>query len=450
MAVTGAVTRITMQEIAGWCDPLPGRRPGEVVPMVIEPRFTDPAIAWHMTLTEGEAGRQHFTVTIDSLPDGWRWPDFGAAFMGVFLRAERVPPARARQLTTAPEAFSAMHAPAHPRPLAALPPRRIAVLVRSHIAKSAKADQLADQLAAATGWDVYFAADETRGPVDSGRHPKVPHSLQMCADLGLDTEHPKVMWHYGDYALYCTFTQIPQYDFYLMFEFDVALRAAGSDYFQRLCDALRAEANRDLDFLGTYLRALEIGRPARPHRFRRGYKSILPIMGVSRRALLRLFEGRLTERQSLPLEDGGGTYCEYYVPSVLLQSDEFRCLGLNALVPGSIDRDSFNTNVARPLGHEDIVPATAELLHPVVEMDTFLRKALGVCGKAHRLDRFLGWLDELERRGVSNPAFATYRESAAVYEQRMARFQAQAEKAAAKAKAAAATAAADGALVSSP
>jgi hypothetical protein len=284
--------------------------------------------------------------------------------------------------------------------------RRVAVLLRSHLKHSQKALQLARQLSSVTGWDFHFAVDETNGPIDVASFSKVAHTLQSCQAMGLFTGRPRAMSYFGDYPFYATITQIPDYDFYLMIEYDVALAEGSSDYFHRLAGMLISHELADLDFLGTNHRPLNPERRQRPHRFERSFKSIFPIAGLSRRAIRHLYEKRLEEATLPALSDGQHhVYCEVFVPSTLEAAGRFRCLPLNAVIPNSVDRASFNTRDSRVLHHESRLPITAELLHPVLDFPQYLRKSAAIAVKGRQIPAFLRELDFFRIQGFGGEAF---------------------------------------------
>ena len=66
-------------------------------------------------------------------------------------------------------------------------------------------------------------ADETRAPLDTP-YEKVAHTSRSGDRLGLPA-YPEsdVLWHSGDYGLYFLLEALPDYDYYVMSEYDVAV-----------------------------------------------------------------------------------------------------------------------------------------------------------------------------------------------------------------------------------
>jgi hypothetical protein len=277
---------------------------------------------------------------------------------------------------------------------------RIGALVRTYLPRSAHVLVLAGQLRDAGFDHVFIAADETRGPVEAGGFPKLAHSLDSLAALGLAI-HDRAMWFCGDYGYYGTVLGRTDADFWLMVEYDVALRDASSGYWHRLLGALREACGSGIDLLGGY-----VGPYGRAH-FRHGYaqawKAFFAVTGLSPRAIERLYQGRLRERDSAPA-DPRGTHCEVFLPSELIAAGGFACRDLNALLPGSIDRPGFGPFRAVPVGHEATMPGRGALVHRVVAMDEYLTKGPHVAARHGWAEEFVQGLDRYAAQGVPRDA----------------------------------------------
>ena len=147
-----------------------------------------------------------------------------------------------------------------PRPARARPAgRRVGALIRAYHADSTHLPVLAAQLAEA-GFDaVMIVADETRGPVEAHGFPKLSHTTETVAALGLRMP-PRTLWYCGDYAYYATVMGRRDADFWLMIEYDVGLRRPKSRFWQGLYRRLSAPRYRGVDLLSGYL-----GPYDRPH-----------------------------------------------------------------------------------------------------------------------------------------------------------------------------------------
>lgn len=277
-------------------------------------------------------------------------------------------------------------------------PRRIGALVRSHHPRSTQALVLAAQLAKAGFHPVRIAADETRAPVDAGGFAKLSHSLESLAALGLKLPD-RALWFCGDYAYYATVLGSAEADFWLLVEYDVALRDPASDYWRRLRQTLAGAGEADL--LGGYL------GPYRnrhfPHAYAEPWKAFFAVTGLSPRAIAHLYRARLREAaEGVP--DPRGTHCEIFIASELQAAGGFRMLDLNTLLPGSIDRPGFGPFRAVPLGHEELMPGSGALVHRAVEMEEFLAKTPPLAARHGWVEEFLALLDQLRPFGVPPPA----------------------------------------------
>ena len=297
---------------------------------------------------------------------------------------------------------------------------KVAALMRSHLADSAKAADLAHKMAGVRDWDFHVLADETGGPASSYGHPKLSHNVAMCTSLGLQTQTPKCFWYFGDYSLYCAHHLRPDYDFYLMFDYDIDLAPEAPDYLHRLGKELAGMDGR-VDLLGPTVGPIPGDRPGRPHRFAHPYKAMFAVIGLSRRALVALYEGRLEEKKQAPVSEHGGVHCEYYVPSKLAELGGFTMLGLNDIVPGSVAKASFNSTFARPFRYDTGAPVESQLIHPVVDTATFLRKSFGVEMKRGREDIFQAHLDALREQGADPALLQEYEQKLALHQSRVSR-----------------------------
>lgn len=276
-------------------------------------------------------------------------------------------------------------------------------MVRTHHPHSTKALALAAQLRDAGGWDVFVAADETRTTVDAGDFPKLAHSLEHLASLGLRVGGPNVrtLWLRGDYALYASFLAAPDYDFFLMLDYDIGLRDPASGHLARLAEALVEPVGRWPDLVGVHLGPYRVG-PVQ-HSFAEPWKAFFPLVGLSRRAILYLFAQRLLEAPK-SVSGHGPVMCEVFTPSVLKAASGFHCIDVNTLLPGTLHRSGFNASTIRPVGHEDLIPGEGHLLHRVVELPEYLTKGPHLAAENGRIPLFLDELTELERRGLGTPA----------------------------------------------
>jgi hypothetical protein len=278
---------------------------------------------------------------------------------------------------------------AAPRPAPPVRWPRVAMLVRTHAFTRKVADLMA-VLSASGLWDLYVLAEESAGPIDTAGYPKVPHSLQICRDLGLDDSGPRTLWHCGDYALYCATAALPGYDVYAMLEYDVHFTRGNPAFLEALIARLGFGGEAPIDLLTTHLSPAQpdwCWRAVAQQRYAEVLACFFPFLLVSARAADALLEGRLAA--------GAAIHCEAYAASELQARGGFRLASVLDLLPGCIDLASFRPafeHLDEPwflLGDELAVPLHIEMVHPVHEATEYLARNL-----------------ELARRRCSLAAFA--------------------------------------------
>ena len=122
---------------------------------------------------------------------------------------------------------------------------RFAVVMRTHFWDEFATRQLERLKCHVDRGDIYVLVDETHGKVTGIPHDKIV-SVTEDAVLGMglaDAGEDALLWFNGDYPFYYFQTQHPEYEYYVMLEYDFVFNA-GIDGF--VDDA----AERDIDFVG--------------------------------------------------------------------------------------------------------------------------------------------------------------------------------------------------------
>jgi hypothetical protein len=102
--------------------------------------------------------------------------------------------------------------------------KQYAVLFRTHLWNDYVARQYQRLLPYAGSSDVFVLLDETGGPVAVDVPRVVSHTEESIKALGLtDGGVRRMLWYNGDYPLYYFFQSHPDYDYYVMIEYDVAI-----------------------------------------------------------------------------------------------------------------------------------------------------------------------------------------------------------------------------------
>lgn len=160
-------------------------------------------------------------------------------------------------------------------------------------------------------------ADESRGSLDACGWPKVSHTSDTSS-LGLPAvPEGRVLWHNVDYGIYFLERALPDADYYLLSESDLAVNVA----LDPIVEQVRA---RKLDFVAHSILA------AQPNwrfynetaaLFSRPMRALLFFMIISKRAAQCLLEARqsLGER-FIRGELTTWPFCEGFVPSVLAEA----------------------------------------------------------------------------------------------------------------------------------
>ena len=268
--------------------------------------------------------------------------------------------------------------------------RKVAVMIRTHVANS-KTMHLARQIEAATDVDVYVSADTTNGEFRVGNFPLLSHNIRRFAELGLDVSLGNTMWVCGDYPFYAAALDAPQYDFFLMIEFDVALGRNGGEWLRGLIERLTDVNLPMVDFYAPNYINYSEGRGWHRHarvvgKFEAVYKALFPVIGLSRPAIFHLFAKRLIESRPEQVRESrlvdpnsfGLTYCEVFVPSTLKAMPTFLCatnktLGLNTETPEFSVNRPLLLDIHRP---DDLIGSIA---HPVLDQDDYMSKVANFC-----------------------------------------------------------------------
>jgi len=269
---------------------------------------------------------------------------------------------------TTPPHFSA------PRRLNEAP--RVAVLVRTHLANE-KLFHLLGVLRQSSRYDLFVVADETNGALDVGGYRKLSHSAASCAVFGLPADHHRILWHCGDYPFYFAAAEIPDYDYYLMIEFDVDLVGQSPAFVETLISRF---AHHDL--ISEHFRRPEPGWPwfeAASAVYETVYTAgLFAFLAISRNAVEFLLQARRAEAQR-GSKGADIIHCEAHCASALAAAG-FSCVSINNLIPGATDRRCFHdpdfdleTSFYLLNQYQLPIPNTA-LVHPVYDLAAYLKK----------------------------------------------------------------------------
>lgn len=247
---------------------------------------------------------------------------------------------------------------------------RYAVVFRTHIWDGYVARQY-QRLAARIGsGDLFILLDETSGRVPVSEGKVVSHTQEGIKALGLAAAGTgNMLWYNGDYPLYFFYHHRPDYDWYVMVEYDVAVHGD--------IDAMVAHAARE----GAGFVGLTKGEPVAEWPHTESCLDAYALEDVRKRlfcfgifshdAVRRLFERRLA--LSRDLAEGRmrrWPFCEAYIPTELARSG-FKLMELSDL--GTTDLYDW-----RPAFAETDLDALRQhtFVHPVLDHERYVQATL--------------------------------------------------------------------------
>ena len=203
---------------------------------------------------------------------------------------------------------------------------RYVVAFRTHLWDAPIAGLARRMAAACPGARFVVLADETNHTLDVTPFEKISHSSDMSA-FGLPAGQGSLtLWFNADYAIYALAASLPNYDHYVVAEYDVAVNTD--------IDAMMAGVNgRGLDMVSF------MARPADPgwtwystvaSGFAEPWQALIPFLVLSRRAVACL----LAARRNLAMRFADGhvsewAYCEGFIPTVICPDPELLCADLS-------------------------------------------------------------------------------------------------------------------------
>jgi hypothetical protein len=287
------------------------------------------------------------------------------------------------------------------------PPRpagepRVAALIRSHVMDE-KFHQMWRALEGSGEprlYDLFGLLDgDVLGPRKAEIDARYPNTVwtfaQDVRDAGLaqrSDEHPN-MWLLGDFAMYLSVVQQPQYDYYVMIDYDLHFTKDPVAYMNRLCERLLSRSDDVLDGVG-----LDFSREPTPadqprdwpffapaaKAFPKVWHFYFPIVAASRRGLLHAFAGRQLEAaRQTPSQDL--VFSESFLVCSLMSAG-FNCQDFNTVLPGSYHIDSMGLQhviagqlSGLPLSRALIEPyPDVEMIHGVYSDEHFLARNLSI------------------------------------------------------------------------
>jgi hypothetical protein len=257
------------------------------------------------------------------------------------------------------------------------PPPRVAVLVRTHLVNE-KLEDLLGILSDSECYDLFVCADCTNGELEFDAVRVLRHRDTDALEMGLSTNKSNLLWYCGDYALYFAYTQIPDYDYYFMIEYDVDFRDRTPLVIEGIINRLEFSQPSAVHFLGcqSWQGNLEMGWGRTiAGIYPEAHLCLFPFVVASRQAIEYLIAERQAECRT-PIGPDRLMFCEAFVPSALMAGG-FRRVDINSLVPGAVHGATFRIASADNrgpmlLGHRYDTAPSVKLLHPVYDEKNFI------------------------------------------------------------------------------
>jgi hypothetical protein len=273
---------------------------------------------------------------------------------------------------------------------------RVAVLIRTHFA-SPKLTEMIEQLKGSEHFDLYVAVNESRGAVDIPGCAKIAYSPASFTSLGFDAKNDYDVVYCSDILFEHFRRCIPQYDFYALVEYDVALTQGGRTFFDDIAQKLGSDF-RDLDVAAAQLGQVWQGWwhfPKAAKSFEVVYQAFFPCVIMSTRAVKYLYQWRLQEDSSSGnMQDR--IFCEALVVTALNEcGQDFKWLDVNDMLASTHSYDSFYFGL--PMLDGVISPKfdDVKILHPVYPSAQFLEVHFRHAASTNSLRQYRAALDDI-------------------------------------------------------
>jgi glucose-1-phosphate cytidylyltransferase len=253
-------------------------------------------------------------------------------------------------------------------------------------------------------FDAYAAIDQTRGALDFGTGAKLPHKLDDFRELGFEPQDHSFITHCADLLFEVYRRRLPDYDFYIMIEYDVDLVRAGGAFLDNLALRLAADAHRDLDLAGTHVSFRGDGwahhaKAAALFATSDVHMVFFPLVVMSRRAIEHLYRVRLSEGDpAMPTLDR--VFCEAFAATALLTDGRFNVRDLSDVAPGCYERRSFYWGLPMLVRAGAPGGSKAEVRHPVFSAQDFVWPHLHAAQESDTLHQYTALLQD---RGMPLP-----------------------------------------------
>jgi hypothetical protein len=215
------------------------------------------------------------------------------------------------------------------------------------------------------GGEFVVAVDETRAPLAVEGFNKLSHTEDFTAFSLPSRPRDHVLWWNADYVLYAARAALPDFDYYVMIEYDVFVNVD-------IAPLAEQWASRGVDLIVHDLQRISPNHKrfwssdAHPE----VWWGFIPFMAISGRAV----DALLRTRQSLAVlsrndESVEWPYCETFIPTALLQAGDMVPAQLGDFADTELFRFLPNMNILDPA-----LDRPESLSHPVLGGPHLIRK----------------------------------------------------------------------------
>jgi hypothetical protein len=268
---------------------------------------------------------------------------------------------------------------------------RVAVLVRG-FELSEKYCHLVESLSNHQEFDTYAFYNAFQGLLDIESCPSLTYTEDDIRALGIEPDSTFI-YFCCDILLEHARRLIPDYDIYIMIEYDVDVRGNEGAFFDDLARTLKTERWRDVDIAGPLL--VEVTYPwdhteIAARYFDPVWQLFMPVLIASNRAIERMYRFRLDEGPP-DTPTSRRVICEAMV-SPFMNEPGYKACDLNEIMPGCYDFWTFYYGLPllldAPWRGLDV-----KLRHPVYSVEAFLEKHLTHAHATRTLRQFVAAVD---------------------------------------------------------
>jgi hypothetical protein len=242
---------------------------------------------------------------------------------------------------------------------------QFSVLLRTHVVDEKFYDLYNKLNSEDRVYDLFPLVDTTRHENHVEIEETIYHKSSDASALLINGRRENLLWWYGDYAFYFAFDQIPNYDYYIMLEYDIEFIEHPAKFLNDLIEKIKMGNN--IDLVGIDLRIHYSGwagwNISRKY-FAEAWSLYYPFVVLSKRALSFLLAQRQKEYFS-KVDQNDSLHCEPFTAGNLMMSG-FNCFDLNEVIPGSYDLAALKISGGLYMGSPLIKEyQNLKFIHPV-------------------------------------------------------------------------------------